>query len=165
MILNVLLILLGLSMLVFSLFEIRVWGSLYFDRDTHCVEKYRKATRVTDLVSCIHNLTKCVFGFTLILTGMKTWMPASGMGMVHAVLVVSFTVLVLDVLVVEGATRVRNLKEIRRSIEEQWRKERRVTPEHDHEVNLYRGTVRVTQLYPRHIIAMGVSMFFLLFFI
>ena len=44
MILNILMILLGLSSLIYSFFEIRVWGSLYFDRDTYCVEKFRKDT-------------------------------------------------------------------------------------------------------------------------
>ena len=64
----------------------------------------------------------------------------------------------MDVLVVEGFTRARKLRELRSSIEQMWGKERRVASEHDHEVNLYRGTVRVTQQYPKHILAMGVGM-------
>lgn len=76
MILNILMILLGLSMLIYSFFEIRVWGSLFFDRDTYCIEKYRKATKA-------HNITKCVFGFTLILAGLKRWMPVSNIGVAY----------------------------------------------------------------------------------
>ena len=30
-----------------------IQGSLYFDRDTYCIEKYRKVTKATDLVSCV----------------------------------------------------------------------------------------------------------------
>lgn len=158
MILNILMILLGLSMLIYSFFEIRVWGSLYFDRDTYCIEKYRKATKATDLVSCMHNITKCVFGLTLILAGLKRWMPVSNIGVAYTALLVSFALLILDVIVVEGTTQRRKFRELRSSIEQMWGKERRVTPEHDHEVNLYRGTVRVTQQYPKHILAMGVGM-------
>lgn len=158
MILNILMILLGISTLIYSFFELRVWGSLYFDRDTYCIEKYRKVTKATDLVSCVHNMTKSVFGFTLIVAGLKCWMPVANMKLAYAALIVCFALLVLDVLVVEGFTRARKLRELRSSIEQKWSKEKRVTPEHDHEVNLYRGTVRVTQQYPKHIIAMGACM-------
>ena len=61
MILNILMILLGISTLIYSFFELRVWGSLYFDRDTYCIEKYRKVTKATDLVSCVHNMTQSVY--------------------------------------------------------------------------------------------------------
>lgn len=164
MILNILMILLGSSMLTYSFFEIRVWGSLYFDRDTYCIEKYRKLTKATDMVSCMHNITKFVFGFTLIVAGLTRWMPVSNIGIAYTLLLVSFALLILDVIVVEGSTQVLKFRELRSSIEQQWRKEKRITHEHDHEVNIYRGTVRVTQLYPKHIIAMGVGMIVLRMF-
>lgn len=165
MILNILMILLGLSSLIYSFFEIRVWGSLYFDRDTYCVEKFRKDTKATDLISCMHNMTKCVFGFTLIVAGLKRWMPVSSLGLVYTLLIICFALLVLDILVIEGSTRARKLRELRSSIEQQWNTEKRISPEHDHEVNLYRGAVRVTRKYPKHIIAMGASMIFVQFFL
>ena len=78
MILNILMILLGISTLIYSFYELRVWGSLYFDRDIYCIEeKYRKVTKATDLVNCVHNMTKSVFGFTLIVAGLKCWMPVA----------------------------------------------------------------------------------------
>lgn len=162
MILNIFMILLGLSMLIYSFFEIRVYGSLYFDRDVYCIEKFRKSTKATDLVSCIHNIAKCAFGFTLIIVGLKRWMPESSYAVVGASLLVSFAILVLDVLVLEGVTRALRLKEIRTSIANQWHTQKHITPENNHEVNLYRGAVRVTQQYPKHIIAMGVCMLVLL---
>ena len=67
-------------------------------------------------------------------------------------------------MVVEGATRALRLKEIRTSIANQWHTQKHITPENNHEVNLYRGTVRVTQQYPKHIVAMGVCMLALLVF-
>jgi hypothetical protein len=158
MILSILMILLGLSTILYSFFEIRVWGSLYFARDYHCIERLRRQTKLTDLVSCMHNAAKCVFGIVLLVAGLKRWIPEGNWGLVQMLLVVSFILLVTDVLVLEGTTRAKNLRELRLSIEKQWHSEKRYGPEHDHEVNLYRGTVRVTQQYPRHIIIMGVCM-------
>ena len=80
MILNILMILLGLSILIYSFLEIRVWGSLYIDRDIYCIEKFRKTTKATDLVSCMHNITKCVFGITLIVVGVERWMTVPNTG-------------------------------------------------------------------------------------
>ena len=91
-------------------------------------------------------------------------MPSSLVSQVHTALIVCFALLVLDVLVVEGFTRARKLRELRFAIEQQWHAEKHISPEHDHEVNLYRGTVRVTQKYPKHIVAMGVCMIFLQIF-
>ena len=130
---NIFMILLGLSMLIYSFFEIRVYGSLYFDRDVYCIEKFRKSTKATDLVSCIHNIAKCAFGFTLIIVGLKRWMPESSYAVV-------------------GASA------------NQWHTQKHITPENNHEVNLYRGAVRVTQQYPKHIVAMGACMLVLLVF-
>lgn len=165
-ILNILMILLGLSTLVYSFFEIRVWGGLYFERDYHCIERFRKQNKVTDLVSCIHNIAKCAFGLAVVIAGLKRWMPEENLGLAHAVLFVSFGLLVVDVLALEGATRMRGLKQLRSEIRNQWDKEKVVSKDHDHEVNMYRGTVRVTSDYPRHVIIMGVSMIVIeLFFI
>ena len=158
MFLNILLILLGVSTLMCSFFEARVWGCLYLDREAICIGKYLKTTKATDLVSCVHNVIKCAFGLILILAGLKPWMPESSAGMVHAAMVVCFAMLVLDILAMEGSARLFRLKELRSSIERQWSTEKRVSAEHDHEVNAYRGAVRVTHRYPVQIIAMGVCL-------
>ena len=97
-------------------------------------------------------------GFTLILAGLKRGMPVSNIGVAYTALLVSFALLILDAIVVECSTQRRMFRELRSSIEQMWGNERRVSPEHDHEVNLYRGTVRMTQQYPKHIIAMGAGM-------
>ena len=158
MILSILMILLGLSTVLYSFFEIQTWGSLYFARDYYCIERLRRQTKLTDLVSCVHNVAKCAFGIVLLVAGLKRWIPEGNWGLVNMLLVVSFFLLVADVLVLEGATRVKSLRELRLSIEKQWHAEKRFGPEHDHEVNLYRGTVRVTKDYPKHIIVMGACM-------
>lgn len=164
MILNILMILIGIYISLYSFFEIRVWSSLYFDRDYLCIEKFRKATKTTDLVSCMHNLTSFIFGFTMIVAGMKRWIPESNSRLAYIFLIVCFALLVLDVLVVEVATRARGLKQVCEAIKTQWKTQKHVTPENNHEVNAYRGCVRVTQKYPKHIMAMGVGMVFMLLF-
>ncbi len=78
MILNILLILLGVSLLVYSLCELRVWGGLFFDRDIYCIEKFRATEKAADLVSCWHNVAKGVFGFLVILAGLRPWLPDAG---------------------------------------------------------------------------------------
>ena len=163
-ILNILMILLGISTLVYSFFEIQVWASLYFDRDYLCIERFRALNKVTDLVSCVHNATKLVFGLVLVIAGLRRWIPAENWGLAHNVALVSFGLLVVDVLVLEGVTRLRGLKELRDEIKAQWRKEKVISKEHDHEVNMYRGTVRVTEQYPKHVLVMGGSMVLLLLF-
>jgi hypothetical protein len=60
----------------------------------------------------------------------------------------------VDILALEGFTRARGLRELRDGIRQQWKKEKRISADHDHEVNLYRGTVRVTETYPKHVITM-----------
>ena len=159
-------ILLGVSTIVYSFFEIRVWGSLYFARDYHCIERLRRQTKLTDFVSCVHNAAKCMFGIVLLYVGMKRWIPEENWGVVQMIFIASFALMVIDALVLEGSARAGKLRELRVSIHDQWQAEKFFGPEHDHEVNLYRGTVRVTQDYPKHIIVMGVCMIFLqIFFI
>ena len=91
----------GVIILIYSFLEAGVWSSLYFDRDVYCIEKFRKITKATDLVSCVHNLAKCPFALALTIAGLTRWIPESNLGIVHTTLVVSFALLVLDVLMEE----------------------------------------------------------------
>lgn len=147
-------IILGISVLVYSFFEIRVWGSLYFDRDYYCIERMRKQTKLADALSVLHNAVKLFFGITVIVTALRRWIPVENQALAHMVLLVSFGLLVVDILALEGFTRARGLRELRDGIRQQWKKEKRISADHDHEVNLYRGTVRVTETYPKHVITM-----------
>lgn len=161
MIFSVLMVLAGVIILICSFLEAGVWSSLYFDRDVYCIEKFRKITKATDLASCVHNLTKCPFALVLTIAGLTRWIPESNLGIVHTTLVVSYVLLVLDVIMVEAFTRALRLANLRSSFERQWHKEKKVSPEHNHEVNLYRGVVRVTRTFPRQIIIMGICILFL----
>ena len=160
MILNILLILLGASLLVYSLCELRVWGGLLFDRDSYCIEKFRATEKAADLVSCWHNVAKGVFGLLVILAGLRPWLPDAGI--VGRVFLASFALLATDMLAVEVVSRTRKLREVRVAIAQQWKAQKRISAEHNHEVNLYRDAGRLTQSYPKHIVAMGVGMLLLL---
>lgn len=139
------------------MFEVYSWGCLYFDRDIYCIEKYRKMTKITDSVSCFHNITKCVFGIVLFILGIRKGIPESNESVVYTLIIICFAFLVFDMLVLEGIARIKKIDALSLAIEKQWKSEKRVSNEHDHEVNLYKGILRVMRHYPRQIILMGIS--------
>lgn len=166
MIISILMIIIGLPVLLFSFGEIKVWGGLYFERDYRCVERLRRTTKSTDLVSLVHNVAKGSFGLVLVVAGLRRWIPVEHLGVVYTVLVVSVCLLAVDAALMEGVTRARGLKAVRDSLEKQWKGQKRLSPDHNHEVNLYRGTVRVTREYPKDILVMTAWMLLLqIFFI
>lgn len=135
--------------MVYALFEIGVWGDLYFDRDYYCIEKYRSPQKRCDAISVFHNLSASFFGEvvaftgTVILTGrrdidLSPWYLGS------------LSALILDALILFLAVTRSGLPAIRDSIKMQWDTQKRVSDENDHEVNMYRGAVRVCSSYPRH---------------
>ena len=165
MFISILMIMISLPILLFSYGEIKVWGGLYFERDYRCVERLRKTTKATDLVSLVHNVAKGTFGLALLVAGLRRWIPVEHLGIVYSTLVISIVLLVVDAAVMEGVTRVDGLKEVRDSLEKQWKEQKRLSPDHNHEVNLYRGTVRVTREYPKHILAMSTGMLLMQLFL
>lgn len=101
-IIRILMILLGLSTLVYSFFEISTWSALYFARDYYCIERFRSQTKASDLVSCVHNFVKGAFGVALIVSGLRGWIPEGNLGLASMAIVASFCLLVVDVVVMEG---------------------------------------------------------------
>jgi hypothetical protein len=69
-----------------------------------------------------------------------------------------FALVFLDAVVSEAVIRCFKMKDLRDAIWHQWKTQKYVTPENDHEVNMYRGAERITRKYPRHIVGMGLSM-------
>ena len=157
LILDIIVCIIGAYIFVYSLFEVKTWWCLYFARDYYCIERLRKNTKTTDAVSCVHSAAMMGLGVVLVLTGLRRWIPADNYHLTHSILIICFCLLVIDAVVLEGITRTRGLKTIRNETEKKWKSEKVFCKEHDHEVNLYRGVVRVTQSYPRHIIAASVS--------
>lgn len=152
MLLYLLMTITGLSLLVYSFFETSAYGSLYFERDYHCIEKYRKAEKAADLAACCHNVAKGYFGLVLMLLGLARLFQRE----MHLdnMMVVAFGLTSLDVLVLEVTTRKYGLKDVKAAIIKQWRNQKRISAEHDHEVNMYRAAKTLTEKYPRHLLAM-----------
>ena len=156
MILNILITLLGISLLFYSLLESRVYGSLYFDRDHYCIERFRKAQKATDMASFCHNMAKGCFGFLLVAIGL-TRLAARDVNL-GGVFFTGFILTYLDAIVLEFTIRRYRLRETRDAIMRQWDSQKRVTAENDHEVNMYRAARRLTVTYPRHLVAMGLGL-------
>ena len=159
--LNAIIVIAGAAIMLYNFFEIRVWGGLYFDRTTLCAERLRSLTQACDLVSVWHSAAKFVFGAAMVMSAVNKWALDPQWGLVNGVYIASAAMLLVDVLVMGGVTRARRLKEVRAGIEEQWKKQKRLSHEHNHEVNLHRGTVRVTESYPRQIAWVGVGLILL----
>lgn len=143
--------LVGLSLLVYSLFEISVYGELYFDRDYYCIERFRKAQKATDLVSVLHNIAKGFFGFVLVYYAIV--MLKSLEVNPKWILLTSFSLYCMDAMVSLFVVWKYSLKNQKESIMQQWKTQKRVTADNDHEVNMYRAAVRVTK-HPLQIIIM-----------
>lgn len=159
--LNAIIVIAGAFIMIYNFFEIRVWGGLYFDRTTLCAERLRSLTQACDLVSVWHSASKSAFGIAMVMSGVNRWVLVPEWGLVNGVYVASAVMLLVDVFVMGGVTRARKLREVRAGIEEQWKKQKRLSHEHNHEVNLHRGTVRVTESYPRQIAWVGVGLILL----
>ena len=141
--------LIGFAVFVWSLLELRVYGSLYFDRDHYCIEKYRKVQKATDAVSFLHNGALCYMGFLMMATPLSrlfgTALPT------RMLITAAFAALCLDALVIVAAIRRYQLADVRNSIKTQWKTQKHVTKDINHEVNMYRASVRLTIKYPREI--------------
>jgi hypothetical protein len=150
-------IIFGLSFFVYSLLESSFYGQVYFDEDYHCIEKFRRPKKAADAVSFLHNMTKAYFGALMIAVAVMR-LSGNDAPFLGSFVLAGFALVCLDALVSEAVIRHFRMKQLRDAIWRQWKTQKHVTPENDHEVNMYRGTVRLTMKYPRHIIGMGLSM-------
>ena len=153
----ILMIVLGLSFFVYSLLDASVYGQLYFDEDYHCIEKFRKPKKAADAVSFLHNMTKAFFGALMIAVAVVR-LAGKEVPYLSNVVLVGFALVCLDALVSQVVIRHFGMKELRHGIKHQWKTQKHVTPENNHEVNMYRGAVRLTEKYPRYIIGMALFM-------
>ena len=153
----VLMIILGLSFFVYSLLESSVYGQLYFDENYYCIEKFRKPKKAADAVSFLHNMAKAYFGALMIAVAVVR-LAGKDVPYLGDVVLTGFALVCLDALVSQTVIRMYKMKELRDGIKHQWRTQKHVTPENNHEVNMYRGAVRLTMEYPKHIVGMAIFM-------
>ena len=161
-IINILFILVGIFTLLRSSGQVYVYSMLYFDRDTYCVEKFRKDSKTSDIVQCVHNTVKAEYGITLILIGLTQWMGWTNVAC--TAIVVCFALLAVSILLAETFSAAYGYRNIIRSIKAQWKAQEHISPDHNHEVNLYRNLMFVTKNIPLEVLAMAISIFALRFF-
>lgn len=149
MIVSVVIQMVGVGISLKALFEIGTWSDLYFDRDNYCIEKYRQPQKRCDAISALHNLFVSFFGIVIAYTGVVTMFGRKDVDLEPWFMGSMIGFIVDGVILFITATRS-NIPCIRDQIKEQWKTQKRVTDENDHEVNMYRGAVRVCDNYPRH---------------
>lgn len=146
----------GIIMTIDALGDLNCYGSLFFMRNYYCIERFRKAQKATDVVSCVHNAAKCLFAFLALSGGVGGMLhrdlPLDGIWIAGAVL------LLVDAAVAILITRAYHLREERDAIQAQWDRQKRVSKDNDHEVNMYRGATRVLSAYPKTMAAMAAGL-------
>lgn len=138
----------GLGISLYSFFEIGVWGGLYFDRDYLCIEKYRKPQKLCDAISTLHNAIVSYCGFVLLFVGLIMFFHKEINFQIS--FLVAFMLLAIDQLVLFLVGKFSAIPKVKAAIKNQWDKQKRVSVENDHEVNMYRGAVRVCDSYLKH---------------
>ena len=138
----------GLGISLYAFFEISVWGGLYFDRDYLCIEKYRKPQKLCDAISVLHNIIVSYCGIVLLFAGVIMAFHISDVNF-GIWFTVAFFLFVVDGLVLLWAKHS-DIPKVGNAIKEQWDKQKRVSLENDHEVNMYRGAIRVCVKYGIH---------------
>lgn len=139
----------GIFIFFYSLFETYTWSCLYFDRNYYCSDKYRRLQKLTDLMSIYHNLVMMMFGIFIIIYGIQNLTSISDIDDVNTffyrwiILTCFFDNIFLIFLSIKY-----NLKDIIYGIETKWKKEKKFTKEHNDEVNLYKGCKRIFKIYP-----------------
>ena len=145
----IIIMIVGLGVLLYSSFEISVWGGLYFDRDYLCIERFRKKQKICDALSTLHNVIVSYVGLVLLFGGLI-------MALHHADIVfypylgVGLLLIGVDSLTLNIVSKLCGIDTELTSIKKQWDTQKRVSADNDHEVNMYQGAVRVSRNYLKH---------------
>ena len=138
----------GIGISLYAFLEVSVWGGLYFDRDYYCIEKYRKLQKQCDLISAFHNVVVSYFGILIAFTGLIIALNRDDVNL-NPWFIVSFVFFVIDEIILYSC-RFTEINKVKVAIKHQWDTQKRVSSENDHEVNMYRGAVRVCDSYRKH---------------
>ena len=138
----------GLGISLYSFFEISVWGGLYFDRDYLCIEKYRKPQKLCDVMSALHNAVVSYSGIVLLFAGLIMALHKEAIQF-RAWFIVAFLLFLVDFAALYFLGKHGDILSIKAAIKKQWDNQKKVSMENDHEVNMYRGAVRVCDTYPK----------------
>ena len=139
----------GIFIFSYSLFETYTWGCLCFDRNYYCPDKYRRLQKLTDLMGIYHNLVVMLFSVFIIIYGIQNLTTISDIDDINTFF---YRLIILmcffDYILLMFLSYKHNLKDIIYGIETKWKKENKFTKEHNDEVNLYKGCKRIFIIYP-----------------
>ena len=161
MLLYVLTLIIGIGISSYAFFEIVMWGGIYFERQYICIDKFMKPQKFCDAISAIHNLFASYVGFVVVASSlillfgrdvdMTVWF------------IIGFIVMAIDWIMLYIVRKKSDLVMIKNNILTQWHTQKKISDIQNHEVNMYRGCVRVTEKYPKNILLfLGVMVVMLL---
>lgn len=147
MLLYAFILIVGVGISLYAFLEISVWGSLYFDRDYRCIEKYRKLQKRSDIISAIHNLFISYSGIVVVFAGVTLLFNRSDINL-DWWFFIALVGLVIDRVILQLSIKKWGMLDIKNEIKNMWKKNKKASAENDHEVNMYRGAERICDKYP-----------------
>ena len=165
-ILNFILFLIGGVIFISSMFNCGTYSALFFDRDYYCIEKFRTVQKATDLIGIIHWLACMMFAaFLMFYTVNNYKFNIENNNLIINVFWCSFGAVVLDMLVSGLLITKHKMTTVRDDIMHQWKTQKHITKENNHEVNLYNGCKHVTVDYPKQTLFIVIALIIFNFFI
>jgi len=165
-VLNFILFLIGGVIFVSSMFNCATYGTLFFDRNYFCIEKFRTVQKATDLISIIHWLACMMFAAFLIFYTVNNYkFNIENNNLIINVFWCSFGAVALDMIVSGLLITKHKMTTVRDDIMHQWKTQKHITKENNHEVNLYNGCKRVTVDYPKQTLFIVITLVIFNFFI
>ena len=154
------LIVLGIFVFLYSIIEASIYSSLYFDRAIYCPEKFVIKEKASDIVSIIHYLVLVVFGVSCFLTGYN-FIHAVDYNILKNIVLICCGFSVVDVLLMFFVDKKYEIKKTAENIQTQWKTQKKITDEHNHEVNMYRAAKRFEKYKKQSVYSMFVVLILL----
>lgn len=160
--LNYLFVILGLYILLKSIFDVRMYGELFCDRNTFANERYRKQERSADIASIIHSMYLLSYGFVLFVVGGGGAATVPGRGLLTLFLVMVL-MSVLDFSMILYTEKRHGLKQVEEQIRAKWKREKVFDREvHDDEVNMVRAVERLERFKTQSCLSLAFAVIVLL---
>ena len=166
-VLNFILFLIGGVIFISSMFNCGTYGALFFDRNYYCIEKFREIQKATDLIGIIHWFTCMMFAAFLMFYTVNNF-KYNVENNDFVLNMFWFTCMVfaaLDMLVSGLLITKHKMTTVRDDIMHQWKTQKHITKENNHEVNLYNGCKHVTVDYPKQTSFIVITLIIFNFFI
>lgn len=131
---SVILLIIGIFLFFRDLFDTKIYLELYLER-WRVPEEMRPLLGHATLVLALKHFATAVFGVVLMVFGVCRLAEAE---VSPSFPILGMALMAISLLVTIIFVRVNRVPDKILAIETQWRKEKRISPNHNHEVNLYR---------------------------